>query len=124
MEKLFIEETSDTPQVEFDPNSGKFELKGKALPEDAIHFFRPIYDWLSEYLDQTENPVTVTLDLLYLNSSSTRYIFNILSLLETAKENGRDVQVKWRVASSDEVMLSKGEEMQEMLEVPVILEKY
>lgn len=124
MEKLFIDAGVDTPKVSFDPENSHFELSGKALPEDAIEFFRPLYDWMSEYLDSSSDPVNVKLDLAYLNSSSTRYIFNILSLLEDAHESGREVSVIWRASSSDEVMISKGEEMKEMLDVPVVLEKY
>lgn len=124
MEKLFLEAGVDTPKVNFDPANSHFELSGKALPEDAIEFFRPLYDWMSEYLESSSNPVTVKLDLSYLNSSSTRYIFNILSLLEDALEEGREVSVVWRASNSDEVMIGKGEEMKEMLDVPVVLEKY
>ena len=124
MEKLLIEATSDTPRVEFDPESLKFEILGKALPEDAIEFFKPLYDWLSEYIDSTEGGFELTLDLVYLNSSSTRYIFNILALMEDAHEDGRDMHVKWRVSGTDEVMLGKGEELAEMLDVPVKVETY
>lgn len=124
MEKLFLEATSDTPRVEFDPETQKFEMLGKALPEDAIEFFKPLYDWISEYLDSTEGSFELTLDLAYLNSSSTRYIFNILALMEDAHEEGRDMLVKWRVSSTDEVMLGKGEELAEMLDVPVKVETY
>lgn len=124
MEKLYVEASLDTPKVNFDPENSVFEISGKALPEDAIEFFRPLYDWMAKYLESSDVPVTVNLDLAYLNSSSTRYIFNILSLLEDAHEEGREVSVKWRASNSDEVMIGKGEEMKEMLDVPVVLEKY
>ena len=50
VESLFIKETNRTPEVIFDLDKMDFRISGKAIPEDSIDFFSPIFDWMEEYL--------------------------------------------------------------------------
>lgn len=121
MEALIIEGTEDTPQIVMDPSTGKFEMTGKALPEDSVAFFGPVHDWIEEYLENSEGEFNMLIELSYLNSSATRYIFNMLTLLEDAFEEGRKTSLTWKYAKDDEVMEMKGEDLEEMLDFPVKL---
>lgn len=39
MERLFIEETLKTPEINFNPGAGIFSIKGKLIPDDAESFY-------------------------------------------------------------------------------------
>lgn len=121
MESLHITATEDTPEIHLDPENSVFEIKGKALPEDAVEFFGPIHDWIESFLQGSQRPFNLTIELTYLNSSATRYIFNMLTLLEDAFEAGRETSLTWKYDEEDEVMEMKGEDLQEMLDFPVNL---
>ena len=121
MEALHISATEDTPEINLDPANSVFEMKGKALPEDAVEFFGPIHDWIESFIEDSSDPFHFTIEFTYLNSSATRYIYNMLTLLEDAHEGGRETSLTWRYDEEDEVMEMKGEDLEEMLDFPVKL---
>jgi hypothetical protein len=49
METFYLEQTAKTPFVQFDPNSGKFEMKGKSIPENSKVFYTSMFEWLDKY---------------------------------------------------------------------------
>ena len=49
MESLQLEGNPKTPTVNFDPETGLFELKGRSIPENSIDFYKPLIDWLDRY---------------------------------------------------------------------------
>jgi hypothetical protein len=57
MEPLILKATSKRPSINFNNLTGKFEIKGRSIPEDAIGFYRPIFDWIEQYI---LNPQTKT----------------------------------------------------------------
>ena len=50
MNILFIEASKDSPKVVFDPTTNIFEISGKSHPENVKEFFKPILEWLNNYL--------------------------------------------------------------------------
>ncbi len=124
MDALHISATEDTPEIVLDPTNGVYSISGKALPEDAVEFFGPVHNWIESFLETTESELHLTISLTYLNSSATRYIFNILTLLEDAHENGRQTSLTWKYEEEDEVMEMKGMDLEEMLDFSVKLVTY
>ena len=45
MEKFVIKETAKTPSINFDPEHGLFEIKGKSIPENSIEFYSPLLEF-------------------------------------------------------------------------------
>ncbi len=46
METLRLEQTDDSPLVELDQESNRFEISGKSLPEDVMDFYNPCWTGL------------------------------------------------------------------------------
>ena len=44
MELFFSEQTAKTPFIQFDPKSGKFDMKGKSIPENSKVFYSNMFD--------------------------------------------------------------------------------
>lgn len=113
-----IPATEDTPFINFDSGTGKLEISGKALPEDSLAFFKPVYDWLGEYYQAPTESTELHLRLDYINSSSTRHLFNIISGMQDLLDNQKQAKVIWHCKSTDEMMKTKGEELQSIVDIP------
>ncbi len=100
MDALIIESTEDTPDVVLDPKENKFILSERSLPENAIDFYKPIFDWLNSYRSEANELTMFTFKLDYFNTASAKQITKILLFLEDlAKKN--KVNVKWYFQKED-----------------------
>lgn len=120
MNKYFVEQAENTPGVSFDTESGIFEIKGVSRPENVQDFYDPILAWFDDYLKElggntAGKSVTLTVFLEYFNSSSAKYILNILKKMAEYLAAGVNVRVNWNYEDGDEDMLEVGEEMQRMV---------
>jgi hypothetical protein len=120
MENLTLEATKSSPAIIFDARTGVLEIKGKSYPENAAKFFSPIFEWLTTYVETTDDPpVRVVLEINYLNSSSSKAVLNLLDILDAAAKRGRQVIIDWRYRQDDDVALECGEEFKEDVEAAV-----
>lgn len=121
MESIFVKGTSQYPEINLDRSSDKFEFKGNSIPEDAKEFFSPIFDWWDEYI-QHPNPITeVTFRMSYYNTPSSKMFFHILKKLETLKQSGATVKVKWFFTEDDIDMRDAGYDFAENIALPIEL---
>lgn len=117
-------ETIDTPRVEMDKEKGIFKISGRSLPEDAVHFFAPLKEWLKQYVSSPNTSTEFVFELDYFNSASAKQIIIILSVLEGIVNIGKKIKVIWYYSKEDEVMQDKGEEIKTMTSVPFELKVY
>lgn len=115
---LHIEQTEETPKIAFDVESGDFIMEGRSLPEDAYTFFKPVIEWINEFIESHECDVKMKIHLDYFNSSSGRYLMEILAMIEKSCENGDRFSITWISEKDDELMIEKGEEFQSLLNLP------
>jgi hypothetical protein len=117
MEALNIAEAQSTPKVVLDKTYGRFEITGNSLPEDVLGFYAPIFNWIEEYIKIPNQHTEIHIKLNYFNSSSSKAILDILTMLEPIINTGRTVEVVWHYLDLDEDMLSTGKEFEEILKV-------
>ena len=117
MERIEIEGTAKTPTVKMDP-SGVIELTGRSIPENSIEFYKPLMDWLEEYENNPQPKTVVHVQLEYFNTSSSKCILDLFKKLESIKQKGNDVLIKWYYEEDDEDMLEAGEDYQSIINVP------
>jgi hypothetical protein len=118
MEEFYIEATADTPMIRLNPVTGVFEIKGKAVPEDAEKFFRPVLDWLEKYVEKPAKSTVLNLDLDYFNISSSKRILFILYKFNELAGHNLDVRVRWYYHEADEDMYEVGQDYAFMVKVP------
>ena len=120
MQVINIDNTEDTPKVTLDASSGKFEMSGRSLPEDAAEFYQPILDWLETY-SASPNPETIfEVRLEYFNTASSKLILDVLTKLEGID----NAKVHWYFYEDDEDMEEAGEEFDELVEVDFQLKEF
>lgn len=110
MERLTLPATQFTPRVDFDYAGRAFILQGESYPENAAEFYGPILSAVRQYMssDARSGKTTVTLQFAYVNSSSTRGLQQLLTLLDAAARDGASVDVRWLVEADDDAMAELG----------------
>ena len=89
------------------PQNGICTISGHCYPEDAHRFFERLNNWLNEYFEKVKGPISLIIKLKYFNSSSSRSIFRLLTLLKVYQDKGGDVEVAWHYDEGDEYMLEE-----------------
>jgi hypothetical protein len=109
MEALHIEPSDDTPKIYFEPDVDLFVISGKSLPENAIEFYQPVFDWSNLYLNSEQAPGNFVLNfkLEYFNTASSKQIAKLLRIIETCKIKDK-VLIKWYYDREDTDMLKAG----------------
>lgn len=107
MEPLIIEATNDTPRVHFDEKTGVLELSDRSLPENAIEFYQPLFEWIYNYIDFPKGETLFNFKLEYFSTSSAKQITKILFLLEKLSDTSK-VKVNWYYKKEDIDMYSSG----------------
>ena len=105
-EVINIPATEDTPAIRLDAGKGQIEISGKALPEDSLAFFKPVYEWLNEYYQSPLNSTELHLRLDYINSASTRHLFNIISGMQDL--GGFTIDTERNIRPSLRIIPSRG----------------
>jgi len=114
--KLHVAESETEPEVVFDFAENTFALRGMSYMEDVMGFYEPLLEKLEAHVSSLSD-ATINFDfaLSYFNSSSSRIVFQIFTLLDAAAEAGNQVTITWH-HSGDDDMLEQGEEFAEDLE--------
>jgi hypothetical protein len=121
MEVLIIEPTEHTPGIDFNPDTGKLVLSGRSLPENAIEFYDPVFEWLDSYLKRAPQLTELHVDLDYLNSISHKMVLEILKNTRKVIEMGKNMHVKWYYEEEDEKMMEEGKAIASEFEIPIDL---
>jgi len=118
MKNLVIEATKQTPKVSFDADNHVLEFQGESYPENMALFAVPIFSWLEEYLEQLgDQPITVNIELIYFNSSSSKMLLDLFDQLEEeVEDNGKNITVNWIYDADNDSAEEYGEEFQEDIE--------
>lgn len=114
---LYIAKTEETPEVCFDPEKGMYSIRGRSLPENAHQFYQPILDWIKWFSPQIKSELVLELEMDYFNSSSGRFLYELLTHLESNSKARNYITVRWYCELDDELMLEKGEELSQLLEL-------
>jgi hypothetical protein len=125
MKSLIIEETQATPKVILDLFNDNYEIEGCSRPENVREFYLPIIGWLKEYYQNiddkliakyTDNQLVFKFKLDYFNSSSAKFILDILILINNIYEKGLNIRIDWYYDENDDDMKEVGEELSEVVD--------
>lgn len=94
------------PSVCFDQITGVCEIEGESYMEDAYKFYIPLLNWFKEFTNE-KKPIILNLKISYFNTSSSKYILEILSIMKKYKDVGNNVVVNWFYSKDDPDMLDE-----------------
>lgn len=120
MQALKIQETDETPKIILDKENGIFEISGRSLPEDCAEFYEPVLKWLAAYSTAPNTTTAFTFRLDYSNTASSKFIHEIMVMLEKIK----GARVTWCYLEEDEDMEEAGKEFAEQVTLPFDFKMY
>lgn len=128
MQAIKIEQTKDSPLVILDHENNIFEISGESRPENVKIFYEPILIWLNDYKSylfwlkenyQTEPKVNFKFCLEYFNSTSAKFLLDVLCALSVIKKEGANITIQWHYDEMDEDILDSGKEFALMANVDI-----
>ena len=118
MKPLVIEPTPESLGVSL--KSGLLEFSGRSIPEDPMKLFTPILDWIEEYIKNPPASTSINLNFEYINTSSSKFILNILEILNRAYDTEKsNMDINWSYEVGDEDMYELGKFIESMIEIPM-----
>ncbi len=119
MEKHVIQEKlKNSPGIIYNVTKNKLEITGRSIPENPEVIFRKLDDWLSEYIEKN-NDLDLQIQLEYINSASSKYLNETLKNIAVARNNGKNIHIKWFYDEEDEAMKELGEHYRDNAGIPI-----
>ena len=124
MNALIIDPTDFSPKIFLDPTKNIFEFSGESRPENTGKFYTPVIQWLEQYQsvlywekDKFGQGVQRLFEfkLDYFNSTSAKFIMDILIQLDKMAQEGYNIKARWHYDKRDEDMKESGEEFSKLL---------
>jgi SiaC family regulatory phosphoprotein len=105
MQKLYISPTLSTPEINFSPEENIFLIRGTSSPEDVRAMYYPVNEWVKMFVNDIleegtisyspGNPLKLQIDLIYFNSSSAKFLYDIFSELKRLSQSDITVVIEW-----------------------------
>jgi len=105
VQKLYIKQTPLTPEINFSPEENIFIIRGISAPEDVRALYYPVIEWITTFIDDLievksnkytpGEPLRFQADLFYFNSSSAKFIYDIIFEFKRLNSAGIPVVVEW-----------------------------
>ena len=115
MKNYLVNAEKKTPEIAL-LATGEMMITGNSRPEDAKHFYKPVFDWIEEFRKLNPPKINLTLDLDYINSVSIRIILNLLETLKGVVKDKNDFKVIWKYDANDTDMMDQGKILEKTLD--------
>ncbi len=123
MESLIINQTTQTPRIAFDAESGNGEIVGVSFPEHANDFYACVNEWVDQFFaEDATRTLHVAFNLNYFNTATTKEIRLLMKHLDKHYTEEKSVHVTWFHEDGDEDMEDIGKGYSVSLNVPVSVE--
>ncbi len=127
MQKFYVNPTITTPEICFSPDDNQFYIRGLSSPEDVRTLYYPVTKWIKSFIEETQagkyenfnktSPVRLQIDLSYFNSSSAKFLYDILLDMKRLHSSGYPVKVEWFHEAEDSDMQEAGADISALVEM-------
>lgn len=117
MNEYILEATNKTPSIHL--KDGLVVISGRSIPEDPHRIFKPVLQWVKEYIKTPAYHTDVILQMEYCDTRSTINIFNILTYLVKCRNSNFKIEMifNWYYETEDEEILELGKFLESKLNV-------
>jgi hypothetical protein len=121
MQKLYFNPGTNTPEINFSPDENIFLIRGRSAPEDVRALYYPVIEYIRSFVNsilngeityyKAETPLVFQVDLIYFNSSSAKFIYDIFCELKKVLAVGIPLTVEWIHEEEDTDMRDAGSDI-------------
>lgn len=115
---LEIESSPQSPYLRFSPIEENLVIRGRSIPENAVIFYTPLFEALSEFAKNPSGHLNVQICLDYINTSSSKCLLEVFKRLEQLPKEICLVDVNWCYEKGDDDMLEAGEDYELIVDLP------
>jgi len=116
LNRYIAEPTKRTPRIVLE--TGRIFIVGRSIPENPGEFYRPVYEWISRYVQINGHKTSIELGFEYINTSSTKWIYNIIKEIAQMKNLAENVRIIWYYDMGDEDMCELGFILKSLVDCP------
>ena len=117
MDPLFLESTKSSPEVRLMPD-GNIKITGRSISETIVDFYKPVGEWINEYIKMPADVTRVDVNLEYFNSASSKILINLCFRLTHVQLKHKKLVINWYYEDGDEDIREKGEYFSSVLNIP------
>jgi hypothetical protein len=111
-----LEPTKKTPWLILE--KGRILIIGRSISENPEDFYRPVYDWISEYITDNEQMTEIQLGFEFINTASIKWVYAVLKQLATIPDIIRRAKITWYYEEGDDDMCDLGLILRSMVSCP------
>ena len=116
MDRYYVEATKMTPEINLDAEKKIFSIRGNSRPENPKQFYQTVFDWLTEYFENSNDKTVFEIQMDYFNTSTSKILLDLFELFEKFAES-KDIHVIWYYQKNDEEMEEAGAELLDLVEI-------
>ncbi len=122
MEKFVIQEAhKNIPGIFYFGDTSTLEISGRSIPENPELIFKRLDEWMTSYFEKNQE-LSVNIVLEYINSGSSKYLYEILKKLTAYSKSDKKITLKWFYEEDDDAMLELGEHYRDTADIPLKVE--
>ncbi len=114
--RYIAEPTRRTPRIVLEP--GMIFIVGRSIPVNPGEFYRPVYDWISRYAKVNGNKTRIELGFEYINTSSTKWIYNLIKEIAGMENLSSNARILWYYDQGDDDMCELGFILKSLVKCP------
>jgi hypothetical protein len=113
---LVIEPTKKTPWIVLEP--GKILILGRSILENPAEFYRPVHEWVTNYIEENCRMTTIQLGFEFINTTSIKWVYAIIKELARIPEMSARARISWYYEEGDEDMCDLGSILRSLVDCP------
>lgn len=117
MNEMKIPATKSSPEVILNPD-GVIKIKGRSIHENITDFYKPVGEWVNEYIKVPADVTYIDINLEYFNSASAKVLISLCQRLSHVQLKYKKFIVNWYYEEGDEDILERGEYFSSVLNIP------
>jgi hypothetical protein len=117
MENLIIHKTHKTPKIEFLTN-GKFSISGRGMATDPKLFYKPVLEWVDNYLKNPSTLTEISIIMEYTQSGDVKIISEILRKFRPLADTDHKISINWYYENGDADQKELGDSIAKSVKLP------
>jgi len=113
-----LDAARETPVVIME--EGLISIKGRSIIENAGDFYKPLYQWITDYVAHSSEATRVIFAFEFINTSSTKWVYSMVKELAKFNNVHKNLTIEWHYEKGDEELFELGEIIHSFIDCPFL----
>jgi hypothetical protein len=116
--RIELDAARETPVVIM--QEGLISIKGRSIVENAGDFYKPLYQWIADYVALSSEATRVIFAFEFINTSSTKWVYSMVKELAKFNDVHKNLTIEWHYEKGDEELFELGEIIHSFIDCPFL----